>query len=168
LPVEFRYDDEDWKPSWRDLIDIVERFCHDNETVEELRWLRTHPTDWLMVARYMRFRTENRIAETRRYLKDFVVTDPNTGRPAPEYLHAKAEADKLGARRLHWCAKLDEQINEAKYILGWEKVPTDNRGDLIDSLVSVHGAITSGACDDESLLKMLEGIIRTYDPQFNP
>ncbi len=168
-PIEFRYDIEGWRPSWSQMLDIVERYCHEDETAEELRWLRAHPTDWLMTARYMRVRTEAHVATDRKGLKDIQVVDPDTGRTRFEYLQAKRNLEKLNKRRLHWMGHLDEQIHEAKYLLGWEKIPDDVRAQLVDQLLSMRIALISEFFELDDVLGMLGSLIKKYgDPDFDP
>ncbi len=169
MPVEIQHDVEGWRPSWAQMLDIVERYCHEEETADEVRWLRAHPTDWLMIARYMRVRTEAHIATSRKALKEIDVLDPETGRTRGLYLKAKADTDKLNKRRMHWMNHLDEQIQEAKYILGWEKLPDDMRALLVDRLVTLRMAVISEFFDWDDVLGMVGSLIKTYaDPDFDP
>lgn len=168
MPIRFKYDVPGWRPTWPQMIDLVERYCGEEETAEELRWLREHPTDWLMVARYMRIRAENDMAKSRKALSKYTVFDPETGRPTGEYLNAKRAADSLHLKRLKWIALVDAQIAEAKHILGWEKISDDMRAQLVDQLVMVRMALTTDQFDPLAAVGMVERILRTYAPDFDP
>lgn len=156
------------RPTWGQLLDMVERFCDEEETVGELRWLRDHPVDWLMTARFMRARAQAHTAQQRLALSKLTVANPVTGRPTREYLAAKAEVDRLNGRRIAWMAKLNEQIAEAKHLLGWEKVPNDLRADLVDRLVRLRTALVSELYESQDVRSMVEALIRTYgDDRFD-
>ena len=154
-------DEPGWRPTWAQMLSMVERYCQGNETAPELRWLRSHAVDWLVTARYLLFRTENHIAESKRYLKEIPALEPGTGRPAREYLRAKADLDKLTARRLHWMARVKEQINEAKYIIGYDKVPMDTRAEVVDKLATLHTALVSVHGSRQQGISMVHALIHT-------
>lgn len=169
MVVTIMHDVPGWRPSWAQMLDIIERYCHEDETADELRWLRAHPTDWLIVARYMEKRTQGHIAKTRKALKEITIFD-EAGHTTREYLRAKAAAEKLNAKRLHWIARLEEQTNEAKYILGYTKLPIDARSELVDRLARVRAAIISDMWDEDEVIRMLSALIHTYsgDENFDP
>lgn len=161
MSIDFDYDTEGWRLSWPDLCDIVERFCTEDETAEELRWLRAHPVDWLMCASYMRERTEAHIAQTRKALSEIQVTDEH-GRVRGLYKQAKAETDKRNQRQLHWRQKLIDQMAEAKHILGWEKTPNDQYAYVVERLLRVRMAMISDLYEPDAAQGMVEDLLKIF------
>jgi hypothetical protein len=160
--IEFPDGAAGWRPSWAEMLDLVDRFNRNEESAEEVRWLRSHPTDWLMVARYMQLRTQNHIAESRKKLKEIEVTDPETGRPRWEYLNAKNSVEKLTQKRLHWLAGVEAQIAEAKYIIGHDKIDWNQCAELIDQLLKVRAALQTDQIDTGVAVNIIEGLLRVH------
>jgi hypothetical protein len=167
-PVEIEGRPEGWRPSWRELLSMIEHFCREEETIAELMWLREHPIDWLMATRYMRKRVDNHIAEDRKYLRELDVTDPATGRPRREYLQAKNEVELRNARRLHFLAGIDAQTAEAKHLIGYDNLPPVQRAQIVAMLVELRAALISDHYDEHEALDIVNQAIHNASQEWPP
>lgn len=151
------------RPTWGQLLDLIARYNTQDVTRSEQAWLRGHPTDWIIGARYLSRRAEWHNSTGRKHLR---AEQPNEGEPQGEYLGRVRENLKLEAKRQIFMQEVDAQVQEAKYILGYDRVHADARADIVLKLVDVRRLLMIG--DTDAAVRLLDHALVYLDPSTNP
>lgn len=149
-------DEPNWRPQWRDFLDLIERVNHNDTTPAEQEWLHQNATYWLVGASYLRNRADRHIGQERLALKS--KSPEQSGTTSVEYLKAKRAADDINKRRGYFIELLERQIAEARYILGYETIPHDTRARTLSALAALDQLIRAERSEDA--LALLASIMR--------